>query len=58
MRYHVHAIVRDLQSDDEIASVTVTLNADDDGDAQTKSWELFDDDLVTVDVTEIEEADA
>jgi hypothetical protein len=57
-RFHVHAIVRDLQSDDEIASVTVSLNADDDGEAQKLAWELFDQDTVTVDVTEIEEADA
>lgn len=55
-RYHVHGVVRDLISDDEIATVTVTLNADDDGEAQTLMWELFDDDTVSVDVTEIEQA--
>jgi hypothetical protein len=56
-RFHVHGTIRDLTSQDEIATVTVTLDADDDGDAQTRAWELFDDDLVSFDTTEIEEAE-
>lgn len=57
-RYHVHGTIRDLRSQDEIATVTFTLEADDDGDAQTVAWEFLNDELVSMDVTEVEEADA
>jgi len=56
MRWHVHGVVRDLESQEEIANVTVTVDADDDGEAQTLAWNLFDDDWYSFDTTEIEEA--
>lgn len=56
-RFHVHGIVSDVRSEEEVATVSITVEADDDGDAQTLAWELFDDEWYSFDVTEIEEAD-
>ena len=57
MRFHVHGSAFDRDTEEFLADLTVTVKADDDGDAQTKAWELFDDDVVRFDVSEIEEAE-
>ena len=56
-RYHVHMVIRDVRTDDEVASATFTVEADDDGEAQNLAWKFLDDDWFAGDVTEIEEAD-
>ena len=56
-RYHVHVMVSELLTEDEIATVTVTLGAHDDQEAQAIAWQLFDNDVYSVDTVEIEEAD-
>lgn len=57
IHFHVHGVCRDRDTGEELATVTVTIDAEDDADAQTRAWELFQDDYVQFDVTEIEVAE-
>jgi len=56
-RYHVHLTVSEKLTGDEIATVTVTLGAHDDQEAQAIAWQLFDNDVYDTDTQEIEEAE-
>lgn len=54
MRFHVHFIVRDMDSGDEIATATFTVDALDDDAAQRQVFALLPD--LSFDITEIEPA--
>lgn len=55
MEYHVHGLIVELKGNDEVASVTFTLFAKDEAEAQQHAWSLIDPLLFSMDVTEIEE---
>jgi len=56
-RFHIHAILYDAcETDEELANVTVTLEAESDDDAEQKFFALFPDHAM--DIQEIEVADA
>lgn len=61
MRYHVHGIVRaeptgDNEVGDEVAEITVTVEAENDEEAQFAAWSIFDGGRY-MDIEEIEEAE-